>query len=428
MGKALHLAETLFAPAEFRGKIRQSSAHTTSQKGGRTCSGTSPAYVMLRASTRKDLIFKSCGGLRFPFLQWVSSSRRALSSHLGLVGALGERGRGLSPARLPFGLVLPTRLAASGRQGGRGHVDEGSDMAVSGVESALASVGELREDFDRNQFKRELNLLALRVPLSKIGSVRSKLEKLKLLLRLPRVKTIVSGPDDSPGEKLVLLSEAVTTSAFPEALETLVRDLQLGAPVPYTRVLGYDYLGVDQVLRALLPKDIVGEVPTSFETIGHIAHLNLREEQLPYKKLIGRVILDKNERIKTVVNKTHKIENEFRVLPMEVIAGSQELETVVIQHGVRFKLNFAQVYWNSRLEREHHRLITETFRRGDCLLDMTCGVGPFAIPAAKMGCKVYANDLNPKCAEYTRINCKLNKIPEADALRVYCMDARAFVR
>ena len=301
-------------------------------------------------------------------------------------------------------------------------------MAVSGVESALASVGELREDFDRNQFKRELNLLALRVPLSKIGSVRSKLEKLKLLLRLPRVKTIVSAPDDSPGEKLVLLSEAVTTSAFPEALETLVRDLQLGAPVPYTRILGYDYLGVDQVLRALLPKDIVGEVPTSFETIGHIAHLNLREEQLPYKKLIGRVILDKNERIKTVVNKTHKIENEFRVLPMEVIAGSQELETVVIQHGVRFKLNFAQVYWNSRLEREHHRLITETFRRGDCLLDMTCGVGPFAIPAAKMGCKVYANDLNPKCAEYTRINCKLNKIPEADAPRVYCMDARAFVR
>ena len=56
------------------------------------------------------------------------------------------------------------------------------------------------------------------------------------------------------------------------------------------------------VVQQLLPSPI--EVPGSFETIGHVAHLNLRNEVLPYKKAIGKVLLDKNgPRIRTIVNK-----------------------------------------------------------------------------------------------------------------------------
>lgn len=39
--------------------------------------------------------------------------------------------------------------------------------------------------------------------------------------------------------------------------------------------------------QRLLPPGV--EVPSSFETVGHLAHLNLREELLPYKHLIGQV-------------------------------------------------------------------------------------------------------------------------------------------
>lgn len=63
------------------------------------------------------------------------------------------------------------------------------------------------------------------------------------------------------------------------------------------------------------------DVPGSFETIGHIAHFNLRSGHLPYKHLIGQVCLDKNPSIKTVVTKMKEIENQFRVFDMEVIAG-----------------------------------------------------------------------------------------------------------
>lgn len=42
-----------------------------------------------------------------------------------------------------------------------------------------------------------------------------------------------------------------------------------------------------QILEALLPKEMI--VPSAFETVGHIVHLNLREEHFPYKKLIAKV-------------------------------------------------------------------------------------------------------------------------------------------
>lgn len=53
--------------------------------------------------------------------------------------------------------------------------------------------------------------------------------------------------------------------------------------------------------QRLLPAGV--EVPSSFESVGHIAHFNLRPEVMPYKRLIGQVVLDKNPTLRTVVNK-----------------------------------------------------------------------------------------------------------------------------
>lgn len=56
----------------------------------------------------------------------------------------------------------------------------------------------------------------------------------------------------------------------------------------YTLTLDYDHWSTEQILRAALP-DELHEVTSSFETVGHIAHMNLRQEQLPFKKFIGEV-------------------------------------------------------------------------------------------------------------------------------------------
>lgn len=60
----------------------------------------------------------------------------------------------------------------------------------------------------------------------------------------------------------------------------------------------------DACAQRLLPEGC--EVPSSYECVGHIAHVNLRKELLPYKHVIGQVLLDKNAALRTVVNKVRQ--------------------------------------------------------------------------------------------------------------------------
>ncbi|KAL5671951.1 hypothetical protein ACJX0J_016257, partial [Zea mays] len=187
--------------------------------------------------------------------------------------------------------------------------------------------------------------------------------------------------------------------------------------------LFYTYWSMSEVLEVLLPEGVI--IPTGFETIGHIAHLNLRDEHMPYKKLIASVVLDKNKpKIQTVVNKTDVIQNNYRTMQLEVLAGNGSLRTMVIESGLRFQVDLGTVYWNSRLATERQRLVN-IFRNLDVVCDMFSGVGPLAISAAKKVKYVYANDINPNAVGYLERNMVLNKLEKK--IEVFNMDARRFV-
>jgi tRNA (guanine37-N1)-methyltransferase len=216
-----------------------------------------------------------------------------------------------------------------------------------------------------------------------------------------------------------------------------------------TLTAGYSDWTLDEVLSKLLPVD--GNVPSSFESIGHLAHINLREELLPYKYLIGKVLLDKNTpRIQTVVNKIGNIETEYRTFGMEVIAGKDETgwsNVTVKEDGCQYDLDFRKVYWNSRLGGEHRRLVAlirkdaATKRVSSSppaapmvVADLMAGIGPFAVPLtssnfhnnkkeAAVTIQVHGNDLNPQSFKYLKINAKANN---CKSLTCYNMDARAF--
>lgn len=188
--------------------------------------------------------------------------------------------------------------------------------------------------------------------------------------------------------------------------------------------LSYDNWKHDEVFKAILPVD--KDNLASFSTIGHILHVNLKDHLLEYKDVIGQVLLDKVKGCKTVVHKTNAIDNTFRNFSMEVLCGEPKFEVSVKENRCAFEFDFSQVYWNPRLCTEHERIV-DMLKSGDTLFDVFAGVGPFAVPAAKKKCIVFANDLNPQSHKWLCHNAKLNKV-EGDRFKPFNLDGRCFIR
>ena len=175
-----------------------------------------------------------------------------------------------------------------------------------------------------------------------------------------------------------------------------------------------------------MPENLPGV--SNFAQIGHICHLNLRKVHEPYENLIGEVVLDKISNCRTVVVKEKAIENEFRTLPLKIIAGEKTAGSLICEHkehGNTFRMNFETVYWNSRLQEEHNNVSQWIVNRAKesksriHIIDACCGIGPFVIPLAKSKKKVvqnpnighiFANDLNPESMKWMKKNLEINKV------------------
>lgn len=136
--------------------------------------------------------------------------------------------------------------------------------------------------------------------------------------------------------------------------------------------------------------------------------------------------MGKHNGIKTVVNKLDQIDNTFRFFKMELLCGEDRMVTTVKECDLQYTFDFSKVYWNSRLSFEHWTVV-KMFKRGDVVLDMFAGVGPFALPAAKKKCVVHANDLNPHSHSALVENARANNV-KSELFTAYCMDGREFTR
>ncbi|KAI0125885.1 Met-10+ like-protein-domain-containing protein [Xylariales sp. AK1849] len=270
---------------------------------------------------------------------------------------------------------------------------------------------------DRSAFSKTIPLAAATVTENQhIFRYRRDLEKSKEILSVDRIAPIAPHPSAdlaAQGKKCLLLAPSVKPSE-PETWGPVLKEgidkSELGV-IPYELKLDYDYFSFLDVLSSVLPLELHTEIPTGFNAAGHVAHLNLREPYWPYKSVIGEVLVDKNASIRTVINKIDNVGtgSEFRTFAYEVLAGPDDMDVEVRENNCTFHFDYSKVYWNSKLENEHTRLI-DLFQPGEVVCDVMAGIGPFAVPAGKKGVFVWASDKNPESYKYLTEAIQRNRV------------------
>ncbi|MCJ1474323.1 tRNA(m(1)G37)methyltransferase [Lambiella insularis] len=284
---------------------------------------------------------------------------------------------------------------------------------------------------DRSFFKKAVPLAAARVfEKDQISRCRTYLGQ--DVLQVDRISSVRSDPDGNGGgqdRKALLLSPDIRPEdplTWSAKLQELVQAKKVDV-MPYELCLKYETWTYHDIISSIIPEDDQNELPVGFSVVGHVAHLNLREQYLQYKHLIAAVLLDKNPAIRTVINKVDDVgsQNEYRTFQYELLAGDPSLEVEINQLDCTFRFDYSKVYWNSRLNTEHERLVT-MFRPGEAVCDVMAGVGPFAVPAAKRNIFVWANDLNPDSYASLVDATSRNKVTRF--LKAFNEDGRSFIR
>lgn len=142
---------------------------------------------------------------------------------------------------------------------------------------------------DREVFAQMVTVPALRVPKGVLNKVVKSLKK--STIHRTGVPRVVADKEDSDDFRLILLDpcRVSSPSSFSEAEAEALRSFGVAQELQdYALCLTYDNLKTEEVLEAVLPQG--QDVTSGFSRVGHIAHMNLRDHQLPYKNLIGEAV------------------------------------------------------------------------------------------------------------------------------------------
>ncbi|MEM3833081.1 MAG: class I SAM-dependent methyltransferase family protein [Thermoprotei archaeon] len=165
------------------------------------------------------------------------------------------------------------------------------------------------------------------------------------------------------------------------------------------------------VLERSLTSAELALVPGSIDIIGEIALIEIPDELWSKVELIGKAVMHVHKNVRAVYAK-RSVRGVYRVRDLKFIIGEPITETLHKEYGARFLVDVTKAFFDPRLSWEHNR-VANLVKKGEVVVDMFSGVGPFAIQIArKVDCKVYAIDLNPDAYNYLVENIELNKVSD----------------
>ncbi|MBU5558050.1 MAG: class I SAM-dependent methyltransferase family protein [Candidatus Aenigmatarchaeota archaeon] len=141
---------------------------------------------------------------------------------------------------------------------------------------------------------------------------------------------------------------------------------------------------------------------------------------------IAKEIMGRYKHVKSVIAKESGRQDPYRLYNFHIITGDQNTEVLHKEHGYILKLDPQKVYFSPR-EAEERARIAKKVKRGERVLVMFAGVGPYAIAIAKAQPKadIVCVEINPKAVEYADENVQLNKL--VGRIKNYVGDVREVV-
>lgn len=195
-------------------------------------------------------------------------------------------------------------------------------------------------------------------------------------------------------DQLTTLNSAVTVDTGIRTFDVIPQD-------PRTLV---------DALQGKLPPDKLALLPRAYDLIGDIAVLEIPDEIVSFSVLIGKVFHDIHSNFKTVLAKKGAVSGTTRVREYTLLAGEDRTKTIHTEYGCRLAVDVAKAYFSPRLLEEHKR-IAQLVQSKEIVVDMFCGVGPFAIHIAKnTEAKVIAIDINKSAIDLLCESIELNKL------------------
>lgn len=150
----------------------------------------------------------------------------------------------------------------------------------------------------------------------------------------------------------------------------------------------------------------------SFNILGNIAVVNFSDNTAgAEKKKFAQEILDKNNFIKTVLEKSGRFHGRLRKMETKHIAGEKNKEVLYKENNCSFRFNIDTTYFSPRLSNER-REIAELIKKDSEVLVMFAGVAPFSIVIAKNSKpkRVYSNEINKEANKYAELNAEINGV------------------
>ena len=179
------------------------------------------------------------------------------------------------------------------------------------------------------------------------------------------------------------------------------------------------------ILKHRLSERELNSMVKSFDIVGDIAVIEIRDVLVKKEKLIARTILAQHKNIRVVCKKSGGHTGEFRLQKYRILAGERRKTTMYKESGVHLELHLEKTYFSPRLSSERAR-IAHLVRPGEEVLVMFSGIAPYCCVIAKhsKAKEIVGIEKNPAAHAFAMRNIQVNKLKN---VKLYCGDVRTVI-